>query len=441
MSLATIKGNALSKNILVSALIKGVNIIFVILIVKRSISVLGVENFGIWTAITSISTWISLLDIGIGNGLRVELRRCFLEKDWKSARTLLNTAYLFMFLLSIVVIIVFFIFWQQTDWAAFFNIKNYSVKDVNILVLLTVVGLVCQLIFSLLQPVLTANLDSGLQGFFLALANGLVLIYLFLVNEHTVNIVQYGFLNAFLPPLVYLGFSLYYYKTRVPELMPNFKETDFKKLHPILLVSGKFFIMQISSVLMYQMTSFLLIRYSSPIEVAEYNVSFRYFNLFNIIFMTLLSPLWSLTTDAFLRDDLAWVIKTVKKYLGLLLLIYVALIFGYFMRDFVFKIWLDNVSVTPKIALYVAFYMAILSWNMVFLYVVTGAGKINLQFILAIITMIIFFPLTHFLVKTLNWGIDGIFIGNILILLMTSFSVPLQAYYVLKTKNQSYWLS
>lgn len=437
---ATTKLSRLNKNILLSAGVKAFNIIFVILIVRRSIDVLGVEEFGIWTAITSISTWISLLDIGIGNGLRVDLRRCFINENWKEAKILLNTAYIFIGRLSVVVLAIFVLIWLNTDWTLVFNIKNYSVSHVNWLVLATVSGLILQLVFSLMQPVLNANLHSGLENIFSAISNGLILIYLFSVSVDTVNILQYGFVSAFLPVLVYLGFSIFYYKKYLPQLMPDFKETNFAAIKPILLVSGKFFVMQISAVLMYQMTSFLLIRYFTPTEVAEYNIAFRYFNLFNIVFMTLLSPLWSLSTDAYLRGDTEWIERTVKKYMILVVGLFAALTIGYVYRDFIFKIWLNNVSVSPKIAFYVALYMGILCWNQVFLYVVTGAGKINLQFILAVVTMIIFFPVTHFLVRGMSWGIDGIFISNIIILLMSSILIPIQAYYVLKTDKKGFWL-
>jgi O-antigen/teichoic acid export membrane protein len=437
--LASLKFNSLSKNIVLSASIKAFNILFVILIVRRSIDVLGVEEFGIWTAITSISTWIGLLDIGIGNGLRVELRRCFIEEDWKEARTLLNTAYIFIGRLSLGVLLLFTLVWSQTDWASVFNIKNYSVQNVNLLVLVTVVGLILQLIFSLIQPVLNANLHSGLENFVSTVSNGLVLCYLFSLDAQSVNIIEYGFVAAFLPVLVYLGFSIFYYYRYVPKLKPNLRETNFEKIRPILLVSGKFFFMQISAVLMYQMVSFLIIRYFTPTEVAEYNVSFRYFNLYYIVFMTVLGPLWSLTTDAYLKGDIEWIKKMIKKYLLFLLLVYVALIVGYLIRDFAFKLWLKDVYVSPKIAFYVALYMGILSWNSIFLYVVTGAGKIQVQFILSIVTIILFFPLTHFLVKILGWGIDGIFISNTIILLMSSVFIPLQTYYLLKTDRKGIW--
>jgi O-antigen/teichoic acid export membrane protein len=437
--LASLKLNSLSKNIVLSASIKAFNIFFVILIVRRSIDVLGVESYGIWTAIASISTWISLLDVGVGNGLRVELRRCFIEEDWKEARILLNTAYAFIGVLSLVVLFFFFFLWLYVDWVAFFNLKSYAVQNLNFMVLITVVGLVLQLVFSLIQPVLNANLHSGLAGIYLAISNGLVFFYLLLSSEHHINLMQYAFFSAFLPVVASIGFSIFYFVKYVPQLVPNFKETNFDKIKPILLVSGKFFFMQISSVLMYQMTSFLLIRYFTPTEVAEYNVAFRYFNLFYIIFMTVLSPLWSLTTDAYLRGDIEWIIKMVKKYLLFLIAVYAALIVGYLIRDFAFKLWLKDVYVSPKIAFYVALYMGVLSWNSIFLYVVTGAGKIQVQFILAIVTIILYFPLTHFFVKIMDWGIDGIFIGNTLVLLMSSVFIPLQTYYLLKTDKKGIW--
>jgi O-antigen/teichoic acid export membrane protein len=437
--LASLKLNSLSRNIMLSATIKAFNILFVILIVRRSIDVLGVESYGIWTAIASISTWISLLDVGVGNGLRVELRRCFIEKDWREARTLMNTAYTFIGVLSVVVLGLFFLMWLYVDWVAFFNLKSYAVQNINLMVLIMVVGLILQLVFSLIQPVLNANLHSGVEGSFLAISNCLIFCYLLFSDKKDINLMQYAVLSAFLPVVAYLGFSIFYYVRYVPQLIPNFKETNFEKIKPILLVSGKFFFMQMSSVLMYQMTSFLIIRYFTPTEVAEYNVAFRYFNLFYIVFMTVLGPLWSLTTDAYLKGDIEWIIKTVKKYVALLTVVYLGLIIGYLIRDFAFKLWLKDVYVSPKIAFYVALYMGVMSWNSIFLYVVTGAGKIQVQFMLALVTIVLYFPLTHFLVKILGWGIDGIFIGNIMILLMSSVFIPLQTYYLLKTDKKGIW--
>ena len=439
MILALTKLNQLNKNILLSIIIKMLNIVFVVLIVRRSIDLLGIEEYGIWTAITSIATWISLLDIGIGNGLRIELRRCFLENNWKEARTLLNTAYIFVGGFCMVVLLLFFVLWWNIDWASFFNIKSYSVHNINLLVLITVIGLVLQLIFSLIQPVLNANLDSGLVGIFFAISNGLIFIYLLFADQHTINIMQYAFLNAFLPVFAYLGFSIYYFVKYLPQLVPNLKETDFKKIREILWVSAKFFIIQISAILMYQMTSFLIIRYFSPTDVTEYNVAFRYFNLFYVVFITILQPLWSSSTDAYLRGDIEWITKTVKKYILLWVFIVFTIILGYFLRDWAFQVWLKNVPVSPKIAFYVALYMAILCWNNIFLYVVNGTGRIHFQFILAIVTMLLFFPVTHFLVKVLNWGIDGIFLSNLAFLLVFSVCMPLQNYFLLKNNKQGFW--
>jgi O-antigen/teichoic acid export membrane protein len=436
---ATTKYSQLNKNILLSASIKAFNILCVFIIVRRSVALLGVENYGIWTAIASISMWVSLLDVGVGNGLRVELRRCFINEQWTEARRLLNTAYIFIGSLSLVIISVFLVIWFNVDWTALFNIKNYSVTNINILILITFIGLVLQLVFSLIAPVLNANLHSGLENIFLTISNAFILCYLTFSTPETIDLVQYAFLSAFLPVFAYIGFSLFYFKKYLPQLMPDLKDTDFKAIKPIFLVSGKFFFMQISAVIMYEMTTFLLIRYFSPNEVAEYNIAYRYFNLFYIVFMTLLSPLWSLTTDAYLRGDVQWIINTMKKYAVLLVFIFGALIVGYFVRDIAFNFWLKDVVVSSKIAFYVAVYMAILSWNSLFLYVVTGAGKIHVQFVLAIINIILFLPMTHFFVKVLHWGIDGIFIGNMVILLFTSVCIPLQTYMLLKTDKKGIW--
>ena len=162
--------------------------------------------------------------------------------------------------------------------------------------------------------------------------------------------------------------------------------------------------------------------------------------------LTLFVMYWLPTIIAVVRHaPSALGVAVVNFFLGwtvigwIMALVWVGIIVGYFLRGYAFHLWVRDVEISTKICLYVALFTAILSWNNIFLYVINGTGKIHLQFILAIITTLIFFPLTHFLVKYLGYGIDGIFISNVAVLLMFSFFMPLQTYFLLKTNRQGIW--
>src|ERR1700709_1267391 len=57
-------------NITVSFLLRAISIIVSFLTISFSLKLLDTNKYGIWLAISSTVSWISILDIGLANGLR-----------------------------------------------------------------------------------------------------------------------------------------------------------------------------------------------------------------------------------------------------------------------------------------------------------------------------------------------------------------------------------
>lgn len=69
------------KNVLFSFFLKGGSILTSLLIVPMTLSYLNSYEYGVWLTLSSILSWIYILDIGLGNGLRNKLTEALAIKN------------------------------------------------------------------------------------------------------------------------------------------------------------------------------------------------------------------------------------------------------------------------------------------------------------------------------------------------------------------------
>lgn len=79
------------KNIGLNILMKPVAMILSFVYVPLALSYLGDERYGVWATISSFVSWLSLCDIGIGNGLKNNLSVSIAEGDKKRSKKLVST--------------------------------------------------------------------------------------------------------------------------------------------------------------------------------------------------------------------------------------------------------------------------------------------------------------------------------------------------------------
>ena len=104
------------KQLKVSFLFKVLAIGASFLIIPIMIKFLGNEQYGIWSTLLSIISWIVLFDIGIGNSLRNKISEALVKNDKKKARDYISTAYVLIGLISVVLLISFLIASSFIPW-------------------------------------------------------------------------------------------------------------------------------------------------------------------------------------------------------------------------------------------------------------------------------------------------------------------------------------
>jgi hypothetical protein len=124
----------------------------------------------------------------------------------------------------------------------------------------------------------------------------------------------------------------------------------------------------------------------------------------------ILSPMWSATTDAYAKGDVAWIRRTMRGIHKILLLAYIGIVLMILASNFVYRIWVGSeVEIPFALSIAIGIYIAILISSLSYSNFLNGLGKLRLQTINTVTVSLLFFPLCSFLGSKL--GLVGIVSG------------------------------
>jgi O-antigen/teichoic acid export membrane protein len=210
------------------------------------------------------------------------------------------------------------------------------------------------------------------------------------------------------------------------------------KIIDILSLGGNFFIIQIAVLLIFTTDNFLILQLLGPKEVTVYNVVFKLFSTFNIVFGILISPIWSAFTEAYEKKDFVWIKSTLRRLKLVFVIILLGLIFMFFIYQDIINFWLPrNERIYPPFSLIVslALFVAISVWNNIYSYFLNGVGEVIMQRKTAIIGAIVNIPLAIILVKYLDLGLTGIVYSMCACLFIFSIVGPIETFRFINKNN------
>lgn len=311
------------------------------IVIPLTLTYLDSTRYGIWLTLLSIIGWFNLMDIGIGNGLRNKLAQALANDDKMLARHYVSTAYYLFGLLITFFSLIFFLVSNNINWASALNapvgMRNELLKLINIVYLFFAL----RFIFQLIQSISFAVQKSFLPDMINAVINVLSLIAVMLLMKFSQSsLLLLGSWVSMIPVIVLMLFSFVIFLRFYPFLIPSIKYIKFSYVRDLVSVGMKFFIIQISAVILYMSQNFIIIRMLGPAEVTNYNIVYRYFSIILILNSIIISPFWSSFTDAYYQEDFEWIKKSLsklKKY-GFLLSLIILLLIAF--STFFYKFWL-----------------------------------------------------------------------------------------------------
>ena len=405
------------KNTVAMIGIRGVSMILTLISAPIMLHHVDRADYGVLLTLTSIVGWVGYMDVGLGNGLRNKLPEFLAKGDFHSAKKIVSSCYVTLAIYVALIIVIFLIVSPFVDWLGVLNSPTSDAGEIRGLTNVVFIAFCIQFLFGLINSILFAYQMPAFQslftfvGQFIALIALVIQVYVFDVT----SVLQIGAVNSMIPPLVLFLGSIGLFRTKLEEIAPSFKLFEFKSVGSILSLGLKFFVLQMITIVLFQANSIIIARVVSPEAVVEYNLAFKYVSLLTMIFTIVITPVWSATTDAYVRKDFAWINKTIslsRKVCIASIFIGVLMVLA---SKFVYGIWLGkgtidiNYSTTSLILLYISFEMLYKVYGTI----INGTGKVFAQMILTGVIAIIYIPLAILLGKL--FGLSGVLIANAIV--------------------------
>ncbi|UKK60216.1 MATE family efflux transporter [Prevotella communis] len=391
------RSSLLQKNIFASFVIKGWSALIVLLLVPATLHCLGEYKNGIWLTISSLLLWIDNMDIGLGNGLRNKIAEYMAHDEFERTRSLISSTFAMLTCIIIPVLLILLLLIALTDPYWIFNASPSKVDHLD-QVLMATVTLVCtSFIFKLIGNFYMGMQLPAVSNLLIALGQTLALIGTYIVlwsGSHSLMLI--ALVNTVSPLIIYLLAFPYTFLYKYPHLCPSLKLIKLKEAKAVIHMGVQFFIMQISSVVLFMTSNILISNLFSPTMVTPYQITYRYFSILLVIFTVICMPFWNATTDAYQKNDIAWIRNATKKLRLMTVGILICLIVMIALSDIVYAIWIDQQTVIDlKMSIMMATYIFILIYSMRYSYFINGIGKLRLQLIFTTAAAVLFIPLAY----------------------------------------------
>lgn len=439
------RGNALSirykVNTIYMFILKGISIIISLLYVPLLLHTLDTENYGIWLTLTSIVSWVAMMDIGLGNGLRNKLAAALANNNSLLAKKYVSSAYVALFIYILIFLFIFLVaIFKVVPWNNVLNAPNIPEQDLNTLVLVVFLSFALQFVLNLINSILLALQSPAISSLLTTLGQLLsfisVLICVKIFNIHSLLIL--GCIVSFSPPLVLLCASIFLFAGKYKELRPSIRYFDRTLIKDIIRLGISFFIIQIITIILYQSNNIIITHVVGNEGVVEYNIAHKYFQVLYMLYMIIVTPMWSATTQAYAIRDFQWIKNTGRQLnriagafaiLGIIMLI---------LSPSIYRIWLGKettIMFSTSLLLVISEIFRMFYGH--YGYIINGIGKLHAQLVISGVMTILYIPLTIFFGKLL--GLIGILCMNLMVNLCNLIWSRYQYKVLMENRAVGFW--
>lgn len=424
-----------------SLLLKGVSVIVSFLYVPLLLNYLNSEKYGVWLTIVSILNWITLFDIGLGNGLRNKLTQAIAEKKYKLGKIYVSTTYALLAAISFLLLFVFHVINNYLPWNSILNSKLISRQELILLTSIVFSITIVRFFVQLIGVIYLAHQKSSVNDLIFTTSSLISLLCVWIVSNLMPpgNLVILALIITLTPVLTYITFSFIAFNTVFKNISPSFKFIRISFAKPLFILSSRFFTMQITALIIYSSANVLVANLFNPKEVIIYNTAFTLFSGMIMLMSICLSPIWASVTDAYSLGDFDYLKKMLKRLNYLSILFSIGILILLSISKILFSLWLKGKIIIPfHISIAMAIYTIIFMFQAPYSMYINGIGKLKISVLLSIPGILIYFFGAIYISKYLNSS-AGIIIAITLSSLIGLTIQRIQVHKLLKEKASGWW--
>lgn len=397
------------------------------------LEILGNNDFGLWLTLSSVVSWTTLLDGGLGNGIRNKLTESLSTNNVKLARIYVSTGYFTLFIIVSFFIVIYLIIERFLNWTTILNVDFLNNVQLSNIISIYIISNLVNFCLLLINQITYAKQDAYLPNI-ITLTNSVVFITVVLmVAKFSSGIKSTVIIYGITSILVTLIYSIVLFKKKYTVLIPSIKYIKIDKIREITNLSFRFFLLQVSSLIIFTTDSYIVMKLLGSTQVVEYQSINKLFSLITIVTTIILVPTWSAFTEAYTKKDYLWVKKAISNLIKLFIVLVIFNLIISFCSKFIISIWLGERYVpSTNLVILFSLYTIITCWTNIFANFLNGISKINIQLIVVAFGAIINIPFSVFFALKLDMGLLGVLSGTILAITLPAIVLPIQSYIIIK---------
>jgi len=382
------------------------------------------EVLGVWYTILSLLHWITICDLGLGNGLRNRLTESLAVGDNEKAKKSISSTYAALIVVIVPISIIGIILLNFVDLNSFFNIDStlISRETMRTAVIILFLGVCLSFVLKTINSIIYAVQKSSLNNVLTLITSVIPLVYIFLFQGDNMeaNLIALTVVHVIASNIPLLVSSFVLFKSKLlRECVPSFKCCDIATAKSMLGFGAQFFLAQIFFMILTNTNEILIAKMFSASDVVEYSIYNRLFTVVGSLFMLALTPLWSKVTK-----DLAQKKYQKIRHTNHFLYILSALAFvGEFVLvlccQFIVNIWLREEAITVfyPTAIIFAFYGGMYIFNVVLTTVANGMADLKTQILFYGIGSALKIPIIYLMsLEFDNWNIVMLYNGIVFLI-------------------------
>lgn len=429
------------RNVLFSFFIKGFNVLIGILILPITLSYLGSTRYGIWLTVGSLIEWFAFFDIGLSSGLRNKLAQALSKNNFYRARVYISTSYAMLLIISSCIYLFYYVIQHYIVWHNIFNTSPDLEEEIRSLIKIAFTFFCLKFILQLLNSILLAHQKPASRDFIQLISKIMSsLAIVVLAYTTTGSLVNVSYAYSVVPAVIMIIATFYFFKFQFNKYSPSFRCVNFKYIKNVMNLGMKFFIINIAVMVMFTTDNMIITQLYGPESVTPYNIAYRYFGIFTMVFSIILSPIWSATTEAYTKGDIQWIENIVRK-MKLIWMVGVFIIIAMLVfSQPLYRLWVgDKVQIPIMLSIFMAFHIIFSSYGSVYVNVLNGIGKVKIQYFIAIFSALINIPLSIFFAKYLNLGPSGVILATSVCIAFGPIVAPIQYRKIIEGKAEGIW--
>lgn len=394
---------------------------------------LGVEKYGFWITIQSILNWIYNFDVGIGLGFRNKLTEAITKNNKDSASKFSSLAYISLTMVSFGILIIGIILTDKINIKNLLNIKVLTEREIEVIIYISLVSTNLNFILNLYKNVLYSLHKFHFVNLFNIINQLLIILMLVITKGYFYESVVlialiFGISNSLVGVIANL---IIFSKNNY--LIPRFKRFHINEMKVITNSGLKFFIIQLSMIIIFTTDNIIITRFLGSEAVTQYDTALKIFKIFFIISAIILGPFWALFTDAYIKKDKDWIINSFNKFMMLYILMAIILMIVGYNLNLIIKLWIGRDLQIPNILIiFNIIFVLEKVYGDIYMTFLNSIGQIREQLLLYLIGALINIPMSILFITKFDMGAEGVLLATIISMIGLAVVMPIQAKRIVK---------